>query len=514
MKPQGQPVPSPLVDYSKRQIRPWYDFRIMNKAPIIRYLGRIPAAPRIVVVEEYTTESFLGDYGAGQVVNTFSLLPGERTTISVRTYQDKTDTSSTSDNILDSFSDSSATELDTLLQQEQGMADTSSNSDGGAYSQFDTYSNSQNSSSSSSISASLGFGPLSAGGGYGQSNSDSSTTSGGMTNQSNYSANASRASNMNVLNNAINKHVQQSNNSRQIDVNSTTTDSADSGEETTTTREIQNYNKSRVLNITYRQLLQEYYTITYLSNVKFAYSNGYPESYRLVDLAGLQAMLNDILLPPTVVDGVIQRPTPVEQAMCILVSPFFNVPDYEDAVAAFAQLHAITHTSFPPADAPGFFYINSGDAKACSAADDMILRKVKDLSQTYVDNITDFTAKVPGIILNVSKQVLQKPSVIAEALLGTVNALDCFNTHAQDAETTAAYISNLSAMQNIADSLQTTVNNLDVITDQLAVSGVQQTILGAITDPGDQATAYKKVFGSCCPTPQYTGGCGCGNCND
>jgi hypothetical protein len=34
--------------------------------------------PRIFVIEEYTTASYLGDYGAGKVLNTFSLLPGEK----------------------------------------------------------------------------------------------------------------------------------------------------------------------------------------------------------------------------------------------------------------------------------------------------------------------------------------------------------------------------------------------------------------------------------------------------
>jgi hypothetical protein len=34
------------------------------------------ATPKIFVIEEYKTSSYLGDYGAGQTVGTFSLLPG------------------------------------------------------------------------------------------------------------------------------------------------------------------------------------------------------------------------------------------------------------------------------------------------------------------------------------------------------------------------------------------------------------------------------------------------------
>lgn len=50
--------------------------------------------PYFAIVEEYTTCSYLGDYGAGRTIKTFSLLPGEKTTITVRTYKEKTTTKS------------------------------------------------------------------------------------------------------------------------------------------------------------------------------------------------------------------------------------------------------------------------------------------------------------------------------------------------------------------------------------------------------------------------------------
>jgi hypothetical protein len=43
----------------------------------------IVAPPRLMIVEIYRLSSFLGNYGAGRVVKTFSLLPGEKTKISV-----------------------------------------------------------------------------------------------------------------------------------------------------------------------------------------------------------------------------------------------------------------------------------------------------------------------------------------------------------------------------------------------------------------------------------------------
>jgi hypothetical protein len=43
--------------------------------------------PHIYIVEIYKLTTRLGDYGAGKVIKTFSLLPGEKTKISVKSYR-------------------------------------------------------------------------------------------------------------------------------------------------------------------------------------------------------------------------------------------------------------------------------------------------------------------------------------------------------------------------------------------------------------------------------------------
>jgi len=45
-----------------------------------------PPRPRLLLIETYRLSSFLGNYGAGRTLSTFSLLPGEKTTISIKTY--------------------------------------------------------------------------------------------------------------------------------------------------------------------------------------------------------------------------------------------------------------------------------------------------------------------------------------------------------------------------------------------------------------------------------------------
>ena len=76
------------------------------------------AFPHFYIIEEYAVTSFLGNYGAGKIVNTFTLLPGEKTTITMKSYRDRTSSQSYAENVLDSFSENSAVEMEQLLEQE------------------------------------------------------------------------------------------------------------------------------------------------------------------------------------------------------------------------------------------------------------------------------------------------------------------------------------------------------------------------------------------------------------
>jgi hypothetical protein len=97
--------------------------------------------------------------------------------------------------------------------------------------------------------------------------------------------------------------------------------------------------------------------------------------------------------------------------------------------------------------------------------------------------------------------IFYKKKRFADAMLGAGEALDCFNKKAQENDSMSGYIANMANMQRIRQNIETTDQQLEVINN--------------ISSVADKVTAYKKVFGDCCPTPQYTGGsagCGCGNC--
>ena len=77
------------------------------------------ARPTLLLIESYRLSSFLGDYGAGRIVKTFTLLPGEKTKIAVKSYTKTQTEAKSASSILDSFTEESADDFEESLQSEQ-----------------------------------------------------------------------------------------------------------------------------------------------------------------------------------------------------------------------------------------------------------------------------------------------------------------------------------------------------------------------------------------------------------
>ena len=221
------------------------------------------------------------------------------------------------------------------------------------------------------------------------------------------------------------------------------------GEEISTVREIANINKSRVLNFVFRQLLQQYVTITYLSNIKIAFCNGYEESLRVVDLEEL-----DILLEDTIQTGMI------EQIRQTILKHYCTVFNYKDEPIPFVE--KVTYSIGECVDAN---------------EEETFWRIKKNITDTWQEDDEGLLLKVNGPILNVSKHTLKTDSAVVDAVLGQGEALDCFNMKAQDAVA-------IGEQLKVVEHLQ------------------QLVTLQSITDPEQRAELYKKVFGTCCDTPQ------------
>lgn len=455
------------AEYASQKLMPITFTSFTNRNADVKPVARPPRPePYFVIIEEFKTSSYLGNYGAGRAIKTFSLLPGEQTTISIRTYKDMETTQAYSQNIIDSLSSTSAGEISRLIAEESGnMSAYQDTSSGGGSSSFSTYSESYKSNNSSkgwNISGSLGgaiggmFG-MGIGGGYGRSRSSSSGSSSGSSSSwssdYNYAHTGIRSANISILNNAMDRHVNETNASRLIDVNTSTTSSTRSGEETATVRMLENYNKSRVLNFVFRQLLQEYVTVTYLSNIKVAYCNGYPESMEIVELSALENLLKDVIKP-----GRTDNQDNIDYVRKELLKSYCKVENYKDEAIDFIEQKIVSY---------GSCILGPGNDER-----EVFWRVRRNIEDTVT--VGENTIKVPGVILSVKNQILRTSSVVVDALLGQGEALDCFNKKAQDSEILSQYIDNMRDIQQM-----NVVQDIEIATDR--------------------PEAYHKVFAKCCP---------------
>jgi hypothetical protein len=83
--------------------------------------------PALFLVEVYGVSSFLGDYGLGRTIRTFTLLPGEETMISVKTWRSTSTKESEASSIIDSFQSKAAEKFRSALQRETTDKQSDSN---------------------------------------------------------------------------------------------------------------------------------------------------------------------------------------------------------------------------------------------------------------------------------------------------------------------------------------------------------------------------------------------------
>jgi hypothetical protein len=396
----------------------------------VMFVPRPPqATPTLYIIEEYKTSSFLGDYGAGETVNTFSLLPGEKHNITIRTFKEKASTASRSDNVMDSFSQSSAAEFENLLQEEKQTSNSSSATQG--------------KKSGGEIGLKLKW--LSLGG---NKSKESSST-------------ATRSSNTSSISKALQKHTDSTNSSRQVSVNTTTSDSQRESFEEGTVREIVNPNLSRVLNFVFRQLLQEYVSITYLNDIKVAYNNGHPESFKVVGIEELDDLLNEVI-----------EPTHHEAIRQMIRNEYQTIENYKGDRQVF-----IEEKTVPDWDGKTQkrFFKKRSEVKG---------------NYTYLGADGQRQLTVEGPILNVDLNTLRTDSLVTDALLGQGEALDCFNSHAQEAKTQALYIEN--ANKELLNTRQE-IENAKIAQEKERIKMAMET-LSQISDLVKRAELIAAIF--------------------
>jgi hypothetical protein len=349
-----------------------YDYRFLD----------VPAHchPGLVLVENYRLTAYPARYGAGRVIKTFSLLPGERTNIRLNTYKRSSSALQQASSILDSTNSETEQEFTNSVNREQSTQENASKN-------FE-----YRASAEAEGQATWGWGNAKA------------KVSGGVSGGNN-SAREEFAKN---LTNAVSQNAARATSRRDIQVDTSLDTKLEEGEEQAVERTLENINVSRTLNFVFRQMNQEYVSLLHLVDVRVAFFNGHAESRDEVPLGELRRLLEDCVLPERV-DAV-----------------------YENLLG---QLRGITdHRGETRAD---FVEVGrDGDDPATAYA-----RVNPDATSSY-PSPDGRTLTVPGVIVGAEQHVLRTDGVVVEAFLGEGNGLDTYSTGLQEQEVRAKEAAN------------------------------------------------------------------------
>ncbi len=323
--------------------------------------------PGIYLVESYRLSNFLGNYGAGKTVKTFSLLPGEKTRISITTYRNSTETSTTTNSIFDSYTTETADEFESAIQSENSSTE-------GKDKTVEWHVEAE-------ASGNWGVGSASVSGGASGSTN---------TTREDFAKNVSTASE---------KHAQTASAQRDISVNTTTSATTETGEQTAIEREIANINVGRTLNFVFRQLNQEFISILHLVDVRIGFFNGYLDKKMEVPLHEIDRFL----------EYCITTPEDRARVKADILFSLTNIYDYRNQPRNF-----LARREFREAD---------GKKSVIEVIN-------RDLNSVYADKGHNIT--VPGIILSAKSITLPTDAVIVESLLGEAEALDEYSRGLQN----------------------------------------------------------------------------------
>lgn len=328
--------------------------------------------PRLFIVERYGISTFLGEYGVGRTVKTFTLLPGETTTISLRTWQSTSESIKASSSIIDSHENSARTRF-----AEQVLAETTDKA---------TEESTTDWSAQAEAKASWGWG--------------SANVSGGASGE----YHSGREQFCRQLSEATTEHASDASSKRELSVTSTSERTTEAGSETLVERTITNLNRRRVLNFVFRELNQRYITKFHLKEVRVAFCNGQGKCWREVPLSGLRPFLKQYVVPRKVND-VAQRILKVAGFVFDANDNAINCLDLVEigpngASAEVTSEPLLVGGEFPPPTDHTYYRFRKG--------------ALTDQDKNPVD----------GVLLQTKEITMRTDSVVVEALLGQADALD------------------------------------------------------------------------------------------
>ena len=366
-------------------------------------VAAMPATPTLFLIEEYRVTSFLGRYGIGRTLNTMTLLPGEETTIRLKTWRNTATTRTDTASVVDSEDVTVSTKFADQLSQE--ASDTSSR-------QASTTWN-----VAASASATWGFG--------------SAEVSGGAASETH----TARESFARTASEQVRENAREARSQRKTEVTTSTTTTETVGEEDSVERLVKNVNLRRTLNFLFRELNQEYIVRLHLTGVRFAHATpGRQGTWTEYPLSDLPTLLDRLIVPAS-----------RQQVAADLLGTVATIHNH-----ALRPVHPLELLTMRPSGAvavtelvPGAKGLNPADMPLKSSA-----RWVRFKPGPLAPKTSGSTGgvipghPVDGVLLSEQSIVMPTGAIVVEAALGDRDALDAYGLRAQDAQLVASEAAN------------------------------------------------------------------------
>lgn len=347
--------------------------------------------PQLFLIEVYGVSSILGDYGMGRTVRTFTLLPGETTTIRIKTWRSTKQSIKTASSIIDSHNQSARDRFQDQIQKETTDKATSSKTEKWHV--------------EAQAKASWGFG--------------SAKVTAGASGE--YQSGREQFSRQAA--DSVREHAAESSSRRELSVTSSTEVTEETGAESNIERTITNVNMRRVLNFVFRELNQTYTTKLHLKDIRVGFTNGLSGTWREESISGLRGLLEEVIVP-TKIDETAKK-------ILKIASVVFDASD-----TPVRLLESITYDDINDTYSVAEFERDANGDLAAPTPSKYYRFKRGPLTQRNAKN------PVPGALLSENTTVMRTDSVFVEALLGEADALDEYAMEIQQAAATEKTLQN------------------------------------------------------------------------
>ncbi|HDR8095141.1 TPA: hypothetical protein QCZ12_005340 [Bacillus cereus] len=374
----------------------------------------------IALVEVYKVSSFLGTSGPGQLLNTLTLLPGEESTITIRTFSRTASKTNDSTSIIDSYS----TETENRFNQERKNEETN------------TTARQENETASAKAggNAIWGWGTASASGSWSR---DTHTQRTNFTHQ---------------FTKTITNHTQKASSSRNIQIGTSTEVKNEEEKYESIERKLKNVNLGKTLDYKFHQLNQEYHTILHVTDLKIAYMKKFKEKELILEYYTLEDL--DLLLEKRIND---KYHTELKKRIKVMLQVMAHDGDLvlesdpdlckspcEDKQKLNLKQQCVYKTV--SVDEKG------NESETNCSPDDALYDPVKSFwrfnkekytkFQYPTDDVPQICACVPGYVVGFMTQILRTDGIRIEPRLGVTDALDDYGKNVQNAEVSGLQLDN------------------------------------------------------------------------